>query len=192
MAPTFSPPSPPTPFLFDNPVNWLDWLLIAILVLAAFQGFRRGFIVEAASLVALLAGIWAGVHLSDRVGAAIGLGADKTAIAFLVTFIAVLIGIHLLARAITKAIDLAQLGFPNKLAGVAFGVVRSAFTLSIMLNLLVGWSDGRMPPLNVRAGSSLYEPVRAVAPLVIPALGETKWVMDAVERLRQEAKELME
>ncbi len=181
----------PFPHLHGVNMNWLDWLLILILAFAAFQGLRRGFIVEVCSLLAMVVGIWLAARYSERLGEAVGLGPDQTTIAFVLTFLVVLIGVHLLARALTKLIDLAQLGIPNKLAGVAFGMLRSAFSLSIMLNLLIGWSDGNMPPQEIREGSSIHDPLRAFAPLIVPALGETKWVKEAMERLQQEASDLL-
>ncbi|MCB0779973.1 MAG: CvpA family protein, partial [Flavobacteriales bacterium] len=48
-------------------MNWIDWVLLAAIALAAFKGWSRGFIVEVGSLVALVAGVWAGIHLSDQV-----------------------------------------------------------------------------------------------------------------------------
>jgi membrane protein required for colicin V production len=167
-------------------MNWLDWAMVALLGLAGVQGFRRGFIVELASLIALALGIWAAVHVSDRVAAAVGIDAENVALAFLVTFLGVLLAVHLLARFLTTLIDLAQLGLPNKLAGVVFGVLRSAFTLSIALNLLVGYTEGAMPPSEARTTSTLYPPVRAFAPLLIPALGDTKWVQWAVEEVKEQ------
>lgn len=173
-------------------MNWLDWAVLVVFALAAFKGFQRGFIIELSSLLALLLGIWAGVRLSERVGQAIGLGEDSTALAFLVTFVAVLILVQLLARGLTKLIDIAQLGIPNKLAGIGFGVLRSAFTLSVMLNLLAGWSEGSMPPERVREDSRIYDPLRAFAPFVIPALGESKWVMESLRQIQREAEELID
>lgn len=166
-------------------MNWLDWTLLALIALAAFKGFARGFIVELASLVALVAAIWAGVHLSERVAEFTGLGRDNAALAFLVTFVLVLLGVHLLARFITTLVDVAQLSLPNKLAGVLFGALRAAFTLSVTLNLLVGYSEGELPPAKARTGSAAYEPVRAFAPLLVPALEGTKWVKRAVEELKE-------
>jgi membrane protein required for colicin V production len=156
-------------------MNWLDWLVLLVLALAAFKGFQRGFIVELASLVALVLGIWAAVHVSDRVAA----------LAFLVTFIAVLLAVHLLARGLTALVDLAQMGLPNKLVGIFFSVLRSAFSLSVAFNLLVGYSEGTMPPANVREASRFYAPIRAFAPMLVPALGDTKWVRYAVEELKE-------
>jgi membrane protein required for colicin V production len=167
-------------------MNWLDWIVLAAVAYAAVKGFSRGLVVELASLVALVAGIWAAAHFSDRFASAVGIDPENTALAFLLTFVAVLIGVHVLARFLTTLIDIAQLGFPNKLAGIVFGMLRSAFGLSIALNLVVGYSEGAMPPEQVREGSQLYAPVRAFAPIVVPMLGETKWVMDAVDLVKDE------
>ncbi len=166
-------------------MNWLDWLILLVLGLAAFKGFQRGFIVELASLVALVLGIWAAVHISDRVAALVGLDPDNVALAFLVTFLGVLLAVNLLARGLTALVDLAQLGLPNKLVGIFFGVLRSAFSLSVALNLLVGYSEGTMPPDNVREASRSYAPIRAFAPMLVPALDDTKWVRYAVEELKE-------
>ena len=173
-------------------MNWLDLLFAVLLGVAAFRGFTRGFIIEACSLLALLLGIWAGVHFSGRVGEAMGMDPERAAIPFLVTFVIVLVGVHFLSRALTKVIDLAQLGFANKLAGIGFGMVRSAFIISIALNLLAGWSGNGVPSASARQDSALHEPLRAFAPFVIPVLGETKWVMDATDRAKREARELFE
>jgi membrane protein required for colicin V production len=173
-------------------VNWLDLLLLALLALAAFKGFQRGFLVELASLLALFVGIWAAVRWGDQVAQWLGLASDRMVIAFVVTFVAVLIMVHLLARALTMLIDLAQLGLPNKLAGVLFGTIRSAFMLSIMLNLLGGWSGGVMPSREVREGSTLHDPIRSFAPFILPSLGETKWVRDVMDRVKKETEVIME
>ncbi len=166
-------------------MNWLDLLLLALLALAAFKGFQRGFIVELLSLVALVAGIWVASRFSEQATTALGIAIEHAALAFVLTFLVVLLAVHVLARLLTTLIDLAQLGLPNKLAGVVFGVVRSAFTLSVMLNLLVGYTEGAMPPPEAREASALYAPLRGFAPLLVPALGETKWVQWAVEEVKE-------
>ncbi|MEZ4757604.1 MAG: CvpA family protein [Flavobacteriales bacterium] len=165
-------------------MNWLDWSVLLLLGFAAAKGFQRGFIIELAALLAVVLGIWTAVHVSDRVAAAVGIDAENVALAFLVTFLAVLLVVHLLARFLTTLIDLAQLGLPNKLAGIAFGVLRSAFVLSVTLNLLVGYTEGSMPPAHVREASTLYLPLRGFAPMFIPALGDTKWVQWVVEEVK--------
>lgn len=173
-------------------MNWLDWGLVVFFAFAAYKGFTRGFIIELASLVALVAGIWAGIHLSDRVVEAIGLETDSAAIAFLVTFLIVLLGVHLIARFLTKLIDIAQLSIPNKLAGIAFGVLRSAFTWSIALSLIGSYSDDAVPPQEVRENAVLYEPVKALSPILLPALKENKWVKRTMNEMKSEVDRVIE
>jgi len=164
-------------------MNWLDILLLIVLGAAAWKGFRRGFIIELASLVGLVLGIWAGIHLSERVVDALGLEVKSAALAFLITFALVLVLVVLIGHGLTKLIDLASLSLPNKVAGVAFGVLRSAFTLSIALNLLHGWTEGKMPPADVREASRLHAPVSACAPLLVPALNDAKWAQRVKEEV---------
>lgn len=165
-------------------MNWLDILLLIILGVAGWKGFRRGFIIELASLVGMVLGIWAGIHLSERVVDVLSLEVKSAALAFLITFALVLAAVVLIGHGLTKLIDLASLSIPNKIAGIAFGVLRSAFTLSIALNLLHGWTEGSMPPADVREASRLHAPVSAFAPLVVPALNDAKWM----ERLKEEVE----
>jgi len=173
-------------------MNWLDWAIMIMLGLAALQGFSRGFIVELASLVALIAGIWVATRFSSRVATAIGLDPAKEILAFVVTFLLVLLAVHLLARFLTTLLNAAELGLPNKLAGILFGLLRSAFTLSIALNLLLGYSKGDMPPKQIQEGSIFCAPLKSFAPLIIPALGKTKWVHRVLEDVKERTGELVD
>lgn len=170
-------------------VNWLDWVLVLLLAIAAVQGFLHGFVRELAGLLAWVAGIWAGIRLNDRMAAWLGLDPAQEALSFLVTFLLVLLVVHLLGRALTMAIDAAQLSLPNKVAGMAFAVVRKAFVLSVLINLLAAWQGTRWSVLREALdGSVLAAPLRAFAPLVIPALGEAKWLGRVVETVEEQVR----
>ena len=39
-------------------MNYIDIILGVLLIIAAIRGFRKGFIIELASLAALVLGIW--------------------------------------------------------------------------------------------------------------------------------------
>lgn len=166
-------------------MNGLDWALIVALSFSAVRGFFRGFVVELASLLAVVIGIWIAVHYNARVAAWVGLEPDKEVIPFIITFIAVLVVVHIMAKLITKGLDMAMLGLPNKIAGTLFGALRSAFMLSVVLNILAAMaSGGGIIPKGMVDGSALYRPLRAFAPAIVPALGETVWVEDAVDALK--------
>jgi len=73
-------------------MNYIDLVLGIIIILAAIQGFRKGFIVELASLAALVLGIWGAIKFSDWTAGFITETFGYTskylvAISFLVTFL---------------------------------------------------------------------------------------------------------
>ncbi len=171
-------------------MNWLDWTLLALLAAAAIRGFFRGFIVEIASLVAVVLGIWVASRYNAHVASWVGMDAQHEVISFIVTFIGVLILVHLLAKVLTKAMDLAMLGLPNKVAGTFFGALRAAFVLSVVLNILMARAEvSGIVPQHALEGSALYRPLRAFAPFIVPALGDTRWVQDAIEALKERTGE---
>lgn len=174
-------------------MNWLDWTLISILGFAAVRGFFRGFVVEIASLMAVILGIWVATRYNARVAAWVGMDAQHEVISFIVTFIGVLVLVHLLAKVVTKAMDMAMLGLPNKVAGTLFGAIRSAFVLSVVLNILMARAEVTgIVPQETLEGSALYRPLRAFAPFIVPALGDTRWVQDAIDTLKDRPGESKE
>ncbi|MBV6404125.1 MAG: hypothetical protein GFGODING_00874 [Flavobacteriales bacterium] len=171
-------------------VNWLDWVLAGLLAIAAVQGFMHGFVRELAGLVAWVVGIWAGIHLNDRTAAWLGLDPAQEVLSFVVTFVLVLLLVHLLGRALTAAIDAAQLGLPNKAAGAVFALVRKAFVLSVLINLAGAWpGSSRAQVQEVLDGSVVAGSLRPFAPLLVPALGEAKWLGQALGTVEEQVRE---
>ncbi len=171
-------------------MNWLDWTLLILIGAAAVKGFFRGFVVEIASLMAVILGIWVATRYNARVAAWVGMDAEHEVLSFIVTFIGVLVLVHLLAKLITKAMDMAMLGLPNKVAGTLFGAIRSAFVLSVVLNILMARAEVTgIIPQETLENSTLYTPLRAFAPFIIPALGDTRWVQDAIDAVKNRTGE---
>lgn len=171
-------------------MNWLDWTLLILIGAAAVKGFFRGFVVEIASLVAVILGIWVATRYNARVAAWVGMDADHEVLSFIVTFIGVLVLVHLLAKVITKAMDMAMLGLPNKVAGTLFGAIRSAFVLSVVLNILMARAEVTgIVPKETLESSTLYQPLRAFAPFIVPALSDTRWVQDAIDAVKNRTGE---
>jgi membrane protein required for colicin V production len=171
-------------------MNWLDWVFVAVLGFAVVRGFMRGLVVELCALVGIVLGLWAAVHFNARVAEWIGLDTDQEVLAFVATFFLVLLGINLLGRAITKALEIAQLSLPNKLMGTLFGMVRAAFLLSVLLNIgLANEANLPIPDHRTRNESVLYAPLRAFAPVLVPALEDTKWMRRGWEALRLRDRE---
>jgi len=127
-------------------LNTLDWILLALLAWAAVQGFLRGLVRELAALVAWVLGVWAGLRFSHRAANWLELGPEQEAAGFLVVLLLVLVAVFLLGRLLTRLVDATALSVPNKVLGLVFGVVRKAFVLSVLLNILFATEGAAWTP----------------------------------------------
>jgi membrane protein required for colicin V production len=155
-------------------MNYIDLIFGIILILAAIQGFRKGFIVEIASLAALILGIWGAVNFSDWTAGYISRTFDYHSkflgtMAFLVTFIVIVILVSILGKILDGAIKAVALGFLNRLAGIIFGILKVAVILSVLL-LLFDPIDENMHilPSKQKADSKLYTPMKQIVPTLFP------------------------
>ncbi len=155
-------------------MNYID-LVIGILILAgAIQGFRKGLIIELASLAALVLGIWGGIKFSDMTAAFItkhtGYQSENLiTIAFIVTFIAIVILIHIMGKMLDTVVKAVFLGFLNRLAGIIFGVLKTAVILSILLLLFDDVDENvHLLPVKQKEESKIYTPMKQLVPTLFP------------------------
>ena len=153
-----------------------DILFIFIFLWAAYKGFSKGFILQAATLAALILGIWGSIKFSGYVAAVImekmgRHGEFVPLVSFAITFIGIVIGIHFLAKLIEKLLEMIALSFVNRIFGILFNLIKYAFIISAILVVING-IDRRiqfMPREQVNE-SRLYKPLSALAPLLFPYL----------------------
>jgi membrane protein required for colicin V production len=153
-------------------MNYLDIIFAIPLVWGIFRGFKKGLVIEIATLIAAVAGVWGAVHFSYFISGILNLTSPYAPlISFAVTFLIIVIIIFLLAKLLEKSINLLALGFLNKLAGAFFGLLKYAFLLSILL-LIINKASVNKPliPEEVQKGSMLYPPISGFAPYIIPKL----------------------
>jgi membrane protein required for colicin V production len=116
----------------------LDLLFIVILILAIVKGYRSGLVVGLFSLVAVIIGLAAAIKLSAVVAGYIGRAVKVSEewlplISFAVVFLVVIILIRLGAKAIEKTVELAMLGWVNKIAGIILFATMYTLVFSVML-----------------------------------------------------------
>jgi membrane protein required for colicin V production len=157
-------------------VNYFDLVIAILLLWSAYRGFTKGFMIMAASLAALILGIWGAVRFSDLTAGflmdSFNLQSRYTAlIAFALTFTGIVIGVHFLARALDKLMKAVALGLVNRIAGLAFAVLRTAFLVSVVL-VIINTIDRRAPfiPEKHKENSLLYKPLSGLAPAIFPYL----------------------
>ena len=126
-----------------------------------YKGWKKGLVREVATLVGLLAGIWACVHLSQQVAEWLNLDSENAVlIAFIVTFLAVLVLTYLLGRCVEGLMKAVHLSLLNRLAGALLGMAKALCILAVLLNYIVLFDRQELilKP-EVKESSKLYKPV---------------------------------
>ncbi len=157
-------------------LNYFDVIILILLLWSAYRGITKGFLIMAASLAALVLGVWGAIRFSDLTATLLvehlALRSKYTSlIAFAVTFVGIVIAVHLLARAMDKLVKAVALGWANRIAGLVFAVLRTAFLISIVL-VILNSIDRRLPfiPREHKENSLLYGPLSRFAPAIFPYL----------------------
>jgi len=160
----------------------IDLLLAVLLLWSLWRGFRKGFIVKIASVVALIAGVFAGFHGSDGLAQWLHDELDwpeniLSLTAFILAFILVVIGVHILAKMIEKIVDISALGLLNKLAGMALGFIQMVCLLSILTFALDAVFGNRAwLPENAVNEAIIFPQVETAIEYVIPEMQrDTPW-----------------
>ena len=124
-------------------MNWLDGVLLAVVGASTFYGVRRGLVLEAFALVALVAGAGAGIAYHDLVGAPLE-GVVKHAgaarfVGFAVVFLAVGGAVFALGKWVRAFVHAVFLGWVDGLGGGLVGFLKGAFAAWALLTLGVAY-----------------------------------------------------
>ncbi|WP_273568404.1 CvpA family protein [Maribacter halichondriae] len=163
-------------------MSFLDIILGLLLLYGLYKGLKNGLFVEIASIIALIAGIYGAIHFSYYAGDYLSENMQWeeryiNIAAFIITFAAIVLIVHVAGKFLTKIADFAMLGLLNKIAGGIFGVVKVAVILGAILVFFdrVNSSAGMVKDETMQ-NSVLYEPVKEVGAFVFDAVlkGEVK------------------
>jgi membrane protein required for colicin V production len=116
----------------------LDLIFAVIIVFAIIKGYQRGLVVGLFSLVAVIIGLAAAIKLSTVVAGYIGKNVKVSdqwlpIISFVIVFLIVILLIRLGAKAIEKAVQVAMLGWVNRLCGIVLFVAIYIVVFSVLL-----------------------------------------------------------
>jgi membrane protein required for colicin V production len=155
-------------------MNYIDVILGLLLIFSVIGGFKNGLITEIASLAALILGIWGAIHFSYITTELLIKYFDLKSyylniISFGVTFIVIVILVHIVGNVVNSMFDSMVLGVVNKLGGMVLGLARSILFLSIVLLVFDKIdNDVQIIPEETKAKSRMYEPIRNIAPSIFP------------------------
>lgn len=159
-------------------MNWLDAVIVVVLILSLVTGFINGLVKEVASLAALILGIWGAIRLSSFTAAKLYDYFDMTGryvgiIAFLITFGLIVVLIHFIGILADKVVNAASLGFINRILGIVFGLLKSVLIMSVFFVVLNALDARRsFLPKKTIEESKFYNPISDIAPAIFPIIGE--------------------
>lgn len=119
-------------------MNYIDIILILPLLYGAFKGFSKGLIVEVATLLGLVLGVYTAIRYSGYTEEFLRDFLNITSrhlsyIALGITFLIVVMLVCLLGKMLTKLIDMVSLGLINKLLGTVLGAAKYFVILCVVL-----------------------------------------------------------
>ena len=119
-------------------MNTTDIILLIIFGLAAYSGYKKGFIMEIIAVVAFILAIFGGfklLHVGMEYVSKVydGFGTFLPFVSFLVLFVLIIVIVNIAGNAIKKIIDWTPFGIIDNIAGAVIGVLKWALLLSIFI-----------------------------------------------------------
>lgn len=154
-------------------LNAYDWVAILVLLLSMLVGLMRGVVRESASLAAWAAAFLVARHgaepLARHAAALLQNSAVRLALAFIVLFVVTLVGMGLLGQALAALLRRAGLGVLDRCLGAAFGVVRAALILMVLVMLAALTGINQQPDWRRAATTAWLEQLTARGLSLLPA-----------------------
>ena len=166
----------------------IDVLLVAVLLFAIFKGLRKGFIVAVFSFIAFIVGLVAALKLSTVVAAYLDDSVNISArwlpfLSFALVFLLVVVLVRLLAAVVESTVEMAMMGWVNRVAGVMLYAVLYIVIFSVLLFFATEMSFLDEETLQESAS---YEYISPAGPLVIDAIGSLlPWFRDMFGELQE-------
>lgn len=141
-------------------MNFVDIILLILLLVGAYHGYKKGLILELITIVAFILAIIGGFKLlhvgMDYISRVYdGLGSLLPFVAFLVIFVVIIILVNAVGGILKKIIDWTPLGFIDNLAGALIGMLKWAIGISIIFWVITSlnfeFADGAIEDSKVLA-----------------------------------------
>ena len=154
----------------------LDIILLICFIPGIIRGLSKGFLEQAFALAGIVLSVWAAFHFTTLVCTWLKpyFSVSETVlnvIAFALILVAISLAVLLLAKLLTKVIEMAMLGWVNKTLGLVFAIAVNALIIGIFIILFdtLNLKFGFVKP-EVLDASIVYTSLRDLSYLVFPYL----------------------
>jgi membrane protein required for colicin V production len=149
-------------------MNWIDFLILFVLILAFLNGFRRGVFKELSTFIGLvLSVIFAVLNADWLAGQLQGKLSFSPTVLFLISYILIMAAclafLKLLGHFYYKLVKIMPLKTPNKIAGGCFGILKGAVVLSLVFLLFLFPTPFRSIDGAIDS-SAMARPIRGIVP----------------------------
>lgn len=167
-------------------MSTVDIALILIFLMGAIGGYRKGFLSELFSLLAIILGILAGFKLMGVAMLMLGkhYSIDEKVlpyVAFAVVFMIVMIIVSLLGKLLKSSLEKTVLGNVDQVAGGVLGFAKTVFMVSVLLwissslefNIPERWSeDSWLYPFTAKLAPTVTSWIAEVFPVFSDLFGD--------------------
>lgn len=124
----------------------LDIILLVCFVPAIVAGLSKGFVKQLVDLASILIGAWAAFHFSKMVSEWLQtqLTMDPKllyVLSFAIIVVVTVLILNLVGQLICKVVNIASLGWLNRLAGLLFGILKVALILGLVIMVFEGLNE---------------------------------------------------
>lgn len=160
-------------------MNAIDLIVCLVLVVAVFNGWRQGFILQICSLAGLVAGIWLASRFGAEVGAWLHLDASMAALGgFVAILVVVILVVAVAARLVRKLFHFAGFGLPDIVLGIVVSIAKSLLLLSVLFAAFDSLNrDHSLVEEPTIAKSKSYKPIIRLSESLFPFF---EWMGDRV------------
>jgi len=158
-------------------MNFLDLLILVFIIVFVILGYRKGFIISLATIVALILGVYLAVHFSNFMDKILLENFKPSRswlpiLSFTITFLLVVIGVMIIAKLMEKIIDIVGMGFFNHLGGAILGFAKGVILCSIILFIITSFDPKEKGITKEDKKQSLiYRHITTVFPAIVKTLG---------------------
>lgn len=163
--------------------NWVDGLVLGLIIFSTLISFVRGFVREAISLVTWIAAFWIahqyGQEFATRFLTMIEVGQMRSIIAAAILFFAVLLVGAFINYSINSFVNVTGLSPIDRILGMAFGFARGILLVAVLMLL------GQLTQLDKK-------PWWAESQLIPEFSGVTEWLKSFVPEQFEKLKQIEE
>ncbi len=169
-------------------MNALDAVVLLVIALFAFRGFKNGFIKEALGFVGIIAACFIAFHYMAPLTGFISshVSTNHKYIPYfsaIVLFLGTLIVVELVIFFLTKLLQAIALGLPNRILGLVLSVLKAGVIISVILILLAGFDE---PSKQYQKESLMYPYVIMIAPVAYDVIA---WLLPGIKDYEKTIKD---